>query len=227
MKPPIIFAALFAALLLSLLPARPVLAGAGSAQYGLKEAVENVFGLNFDEPNHYATPKATPARGPGQPGTFRPTSSLDPARQYHMAALLKDGRVLATGGQGDSGIGVLFDAELFDPSKTEWKDTARMLSPRSSGTATTLPDGHVLVVGGELITPAGFVELLNTSEMFDPNSQTWSIGATLSVARILHTANLLNDGRVLIAGGEDTRGNALASARSTTPRPEYSIAPAR
>lgn len=218
MKPPRSFAALLAAVLFfSLLPQRDASAGVFSAAYGVKEAVENIFGLNFDEPNHYATPKATPARGPGLPGTFRPTAVLDPARQYHMAALLRDGRVLVTGGQGDSGIGVLFDAQIFDPQTAKWLSVGRMASPRSSGTATALTDGRVLVAGGELITPSGFVELLSSSEIFDPNSGTWSPGGTLSVARILHTATLLNDGRVLLAGGEDTRGNALASAELYDP----------
>ncbi len=217
MKPPRLFAAIIAALVFSLLPPPNASASVFSATWGVKEAVESIFGLNFDEPDHYATPKATPARGPGQPGTFRPTVVLDPARQYHMAALLRDGRVLVTGGQGDSGIGVLFDAQVFDPQKAEWQSVARMASPRSSGTATTLTNGRVLVAGGELITPAGFVELLSSSEIFDPGSGSWSPGPTLSVARILHSATLLNDGRVLIAAGEDTRGNALASAEVYDP----------
>jgi hypothetical protein len=77
--------------------------------------------------------------------------------------------------------------------------------PRSGHTATLLKDGRVLLAGGYVWTgPAGSQtkRLLDTLELYDPQTGRFStLGARLDKARTGHTATLLNDGRVLIAGG--------------------------
>lgn len=69
---------------------------------------------------------------------------------------------------------------------------------RDAHTATPLPDGRVLVVGGF----AGEGEApLSSAELFDPVTGRWSTTGELAQGRGGHAAALLGDGRVLIAGG--------------------------
>jgi hypothetical protein len=72
----------------------------------------------------------------------------------------------------------------------------------------------VLVAGG--LEASDF--RLPSAEMFDPSSGTWTRVSGLGVARALHTATLLPDGKVLATGGGDQDGrNALASAELFDP----------
>ena len=85
---------------------------------------------------------------------------------------------------------------------------------RQSHTATVLPDGRVLVVGGGADGGP-----LDSAEMRDPVSGTFSPTAPLAAARAWHTATLLPDGRVLVVGGGDVDSDvgALASAELWVP----------
>jgi len=70
-------------------------------------------------------------------------------------------------------------------------------------TATLLRDGRVLIVGGLTTTGSGGLasDTNAGAEVFDPKSGTFSRAGAMTNNRNLHTATLLNDGRVLIAGG--------------------------
>ena len=83
---------------------------------------------------------------------------------------------------------------------------------RAFHTATRLPDGRVLVAGGFNVALGGQfcpdgdclrLSATDSIEIYDPRQGTFSSppGAALSVPRALHTATLLPDGRVLVAGG--------------------------
>src|SRR5262249_16691236 len=67
-------------------------------------------------------------------------------------------------------------------------------------TATLLPNGKVLVAGG-YTGGVGGGSTLSISELFDPASGAWTRTVSLAVARFSHTATLLPDGGVLVAGG--------------------------
>lgn len=82
---------------------------------------------------------------------------------------------------------------------------ATLHTARSVHTATTLPSGQVLVVGG-MAEGGGS---LASVELFDPARQAVQELSSLAGRRASHTATLLPDGRVLIAGGFD--GEYLAS----------------
>ena len=144
-------------------------------------------------------------------GTWTPTGSLNIARQSHTATLLSDGRVLVVGGT-DSGtnFNVTSSAEIYDPGSGQWSVAASMAQARFSHTATLLPGGDVLVVGG-MIFP-GRPTSLATAEDYDPRTDTWTSVASLPSAAAIgnHTATLLPNGEILIAGGQN--GNVAHDA---------------
>jgi N-acetylneuraminic acid mutarotase len=146
-------------------------------------------------------------------------------RSNHTATLLRDGMVLVAGGAVDQpGPGDVASAELYDSGLGTWTATGDMVTPRYLHTATLLPDGTVLVVGGLPITTlAG--SILASAELYDPQSRTWTTTGEMDMSRFRHTATLLSDGKVLVAGGYGEKdpsgpGASLASAELYDPAAE-------
>lgn len=115
-------------------------------------------------------------------------------RSGATATLLPTGDVLVAGGGTAA-------AELYDPSTGRWSPTAAMSTARTNATATLLQDGDVLVAGGccEVGNPN---VSLTSAELYDPSTATWSPTGSMNVARAEDTATLLQNGDVLVAGGE-------------------------
>jgi len=113
------------------------------------------------------------------------------------AILLNDGRVLIEGGSSAPTA-----AEIFDPVAGTVTPTANLLQLHGYyQTATLLADGRVLVVGG--LAGSDFSISTNSgAEIFDPKTSKFTNAGPMAVNRRAHTATLLADGRVLIAGGE-------------------------
>jgi hypothetical protein len=159
-------------------------------------------------------------------GGFTRTGSLSSGRAYHTATLLKDGRVLIAAGLGTDGQPVAA-AELYDPDSGRFSTTGTMLQARYSCTASVLPNGKVLMTGGgtttltstnidtaELYDPATgtFSATGNVTRFYDPSIEKFFYKGKMIAARAKHSATVLRDGNVLIAGGEDAHGTAQASA---------------
>jgi galactose oxidase-like protein len=140
-----------------------------------------------------------------QSGTFSATGNMSVPRQGHTATLLQNGKVLITGGaSGDSGT-VWASAELYDPSMGTFTATGNMATPRLNHTATLLPDGKVLIAGGQ--SKSGYPpSVLRSAELYDPSTGTFTTAADMATRRGGHSATLLGDGTVLIAGGYDFNG---------------------
>lgn len=108
------------------------------------------------------------------------------------ATRLVDGRWLFVGGDGHE-----YATLTWDPTTGRIAPARDLRAPRSGHSATVLPDGRILILGGRSGTA-----LADIAEVFDPTTDTFSllpmVGAT---ARAGHTANLLTDGRVAVVGG--------------------------
>lgn len=132
-------------------------------------------------------------------------------RANAAAAELRDGRVLICGGTGTGEIGgVLSSAELYDPVARTFTPTGSMTTPRTGQTITLLRDGRVLLTGGD--RNAGFRSQLASAEIYNPASGTFSATGSMTTPREGHTATLLRDGRVLVAGGSPNGIQATTSA---------------
>jgi hypothetical protein len=149
-------------------------------------------------------------------GTFqvKPGPALVEARRAH-AATVAVGIPLVFGGYGATGT-PLDSIEWIDPSSNAAKTVAHLATARADATATLLANGSVLVVGGRGADGAA----LASGELYNPVTgmvSTTTSDLELAVARYGHTATLLADGRVLIAGGTGTGGKALDSVELFEP----------
>ncbi|MBY0470747.1 hypothetical protein K2X30_06215 [bacterium] len=130
-------------------------------------------------------------------GSFSILPGPRESRVYHTATLLPDGKVLIVGGIGKD------TALVYNPLTHSFTEVAKwMHSQRANHTATLLNDGRVLITGG---TTTATLEIpTQSAEIFDPKSMTFQeLSTGLSVPRSNHTATLMADGRVLLAGGHN------------------------
>ncbi len=156
-------------------------------------------------------------------GTWTPTGSLAYERNRdYTATLLTNGEVLVVGGQGQSvGDNAISSVELYNPGMStaalggDFTSTGSLNDARYLHTATLLPNGQVLVAGGFNYNGSNYVTLAS-AELYDPATGAWALTGSLNDARGAHTATLLPNGQVLVAGGGNDDGN-LASAELYDP----------
>ena len=159
-------------------------------------------------------------------GGFKLSGGLLTGRARHTATLLHDGKVLIAGGIDKDGKPIRA-AELYDPASGKFLATGNLAEARFDHTATLLANRKVLIAGGGTTTVG--VTNTNSAELYDPASGTFSqTGAVtryydttsekffykgeMNAAHAMHTATLLPNGDVLIAGGMDANGKAQALA---------------
>lgn len=135
-------------------------------------------------------------------GSWTGAAPLHANRMVHTATLLPDGRLLVTGGY--DGGSELTSAELYDPASNTWSESGVFSVGRGGHTASLLPDGRVFIVGGD---GASFpTSALSSTEIFQPADDSWNTTGELAQDRVAHTATLLTDGKVLVAGGWNESG---------------------
>jgi len=127
-------------------------------------------------------------------------------RSYDTAVLLKDGRVLVTGGMsyGDfPNPEIEASAEIYDPTTGRFTTSGSMSASRWKQGIALLRDGKVLVVGGQ--TGGTNDNRLSSTEIYDPRTGKFTRGPEMHTRRFkLHDGVVvLRDGRVLVAGGAD------------------------
>jgi Kelch motif/Galactose oxidase, central domain len=137
---------------------------------------------------------------------WKATGSMVTARTGHTATLLPNGLVLVSGGvflsPPDRPPDPRTSAELYDPNSGSWSMTGAPTVGRNNATQTLLASGKVLVVGGDefLYTSNTISDPLDTAEIYDPETEIWTVIQDMNQARHVHTATLLDDGTVLVAG---------------------------
>jgi len=165
---------------------------------------------------HFTATGSSPTRELYDPvfGTWAETGAMTTARGNHTATLLRNGKVIVAGGFNRNTGSAVSTAELYDPGTGTWTAAGSLASARDNQTATLLLNGKVLVAGG---APDNLqFHSLSSVEVYDPDAGTWTTNNPMSSARQLHTATLLPDGRVLVAGGGDV-GYLTSSAEIYDP----------
>lgn len=142
-------------------------------------------------------------------GYFAQVQSMAFARGGHTANLLPDGRVFIAGGSNDASTETAFytssqsTTEIFNPVTNTFSPGPAMSTPRCFHTATTRQNGSVAVVGGlsyTLFLGQKLPEITRDSEVYTPGGGFGPV-VQLAQGRAAHSAVLLDDGRVFIAGG--------------------------
>lgn len=134
------------------------------------------------------------------------TSPSDPRRKPHPAPAAPSCRVALTWPSQK----VKYPIAL-DPS---WSSAASMASARAYHSAIRLPGSDRVLVAGGL--GAGPYNVLASTEVYDPDTNTWASYGTLGTARYAHAMTSFADGTILLAGGLDAYGAPTATAEATT-----------
>lgn len=137
---------------------------------------------------------------------WRPAPALATPRYNHQALPLPDGRVFFLGPSNYGGTVVT--GELYDPASGSPGLTAPLPSAQGQEAPVLLPGEKVLVSGGGLqagIEPSGF-RTIASAQVYDLVARTWTPVAPMTSSRLGHTATLLQDGTVLVAGGNTGSG---------------------
>jgi lysophospholipase L1-like esterase len=152
--------------------------------------------------------------------TWSATGPMGTPRILHTATLLESGtdagEVLVTGGENAPDESVA-SAELYDPHTGAWSPTTGGMDTKRAGqTATLLPSGQVLIVGGN------FGQGPN-AELYDPATGSFSPTKPMPVDPAFHTATLLPTGEVLVTGGiASAEGNNVQTAAAELYNPKTS-----
>lgn len=138
-------------------------------------------------------------------GTFRRAADMTMRRHKHDAVLLRDGRVLVTGGSDERDEnGAYSSTEFFEPASGRFVVGPSMVHTRykHQGTAVMLPNGNVLVAGGSA-----------RAELFDARSQMFTtLDGDARLAGLFGAASRFGTGNVLITGGYGNGAGPRASA---------------
>lgn len=170
---------------------------------------------------------------------------LGRSRRIVVEGLASDGyQVLSRGSSAPFDVGSespVSAVTIYLRRANEFADVQRVAEPgacrslvtaRAGHSATRLKDGRVLIVGGFDIESGSTRRYLDTAEIYDPATGEISLSeARLNVARHRHTATLLADGRVLVAGGIgiiNHSDSALSSAELFDPQTQrFTLIPMR
>lgn len=147
-------------------------------------------------------------------GAFTATASMSTARAYQTATWLDPsivtgqfaGEVLITGGWTEDGISDT--AEAFDPAGEAFIPAGTMTAARAYQAAVLMPNGKVLVAGGQSAADAA----LATAETFDPVKEMFSATAPMRSVHVGGVASILPDSSVLIAGGRSDNAEVYSAA---------------
>jgi hypothetical protein len=156
--------------------------------------------------NGVYTSLASAERYDTKKGRWTVTGSMSVGRTGFTATLLANGQVLVAGGS-DYKISCYATAELYNPATGQWTLTGSMSQPRCLQSATLLSNGNVLVSGGVNSLYDYSRPTVSGAEIYNPNTGTWTPTGSLNTSRADTATSLLQNGKVLTAGGYNNTGN--------------------
>jgi hypothetical protein len=163
-----------------------------------KKLLPIIGALGFCLVSSLALAQPTPLAQP----TIAPGPTMNDTRYDAASALLPNGNLLIAGG-GSSAGPFLDTIDIYRYKTDDFVPAANlptMNSLRANETATTLPNGEILIAGGAV----DGTTWTNTTDIFDPYTRKITVGPPMNNQREGATAALLPNGWVIIAGGRDT-----------------------
>jgi N-acetylneuraminic acid mutarotase len=160
--------------------------------------------------------------------TWKTVAPMHHARQLHAATFGPDGKLYVFG--GFAGVGMYMESpsapddsaknaaekqswtsslasvECYDPATDTWTEKAPMPQPRQAMGTALGADGRIYVVGGSQ-SFRGAVPL-DTVDIYDPRTDTWSPGPKLHYARRGHAVVATPQGRIYAIGGTVIRSGS-------------------
>ncbi|UXI65888.1 PKD domain-containing protein [Tahibacter amnicola] len=112
---------------------------------------------------------------------------------YPTTVTLLDGKVLLVDGRY---------SQVFDPTTSTFGQRISLPTQRSSPAIALLPDGRVLMAGGQTTSNV----IVPSADIWDPATNTWTPTGAMATARTGGSATRLADGRILVAGGHNSAG---------------------
>ncbi|HKY26887.1 MAG TPA: kelch repeat-containing protein [Pyrinomonadaceae bacterium] len=147
---------------------------------------------------------------------FTATGNMLAERESHTATLLANGNVLITGGHKGrrAAMTIYSSAEIYDLAAGKFSETGEMTRVRHKHDAVLLADGRVLIVAGA--DERDGRPAYTSAEIYNALKGTFTATASLNSPRykLQGTSILLNNGRVLVAGGAD-RAEVFDPSRNT------------
>ncbi len=137
-----------------------------------------------------------------------PTAPLSADHGYRFLAIgLPNGNILVAGGTilaSDHHLSStpVLKCELYNPATEQWSPAATLLEPRGSlgATATVLPTGNVLIIGGRY-------PKMN-AVLYHAHADNWRQAPMPIIHRCNHATVLLSNGNLMICGGRGIGGAA-------------------
>ena len=148
--------------------------------------------------------------------TFTATGNMLAARESHTATMLASGKVLITGGHRGrrAAIKIYSSAEIYEPATGRFTATGDMTRIRHKHEAVLLADGRVLIIGGA--DERDGRPAYTSAEIYNPARGAFTATANMNSPRykLQGAAVLLNNGKVLVAGGAN-RAEVFDPSRNT------------
>lgn len=156
------------------------------------------------------------AAGGWSPGVTATAELYDPAtgqwtltantmslgRLFNHLPVLPDGRVIAIGGWSNGAA--VSAVDIYDPGTNRWRPGPPLLTARFAYQAVALPDGHIVVAGGDSYRTEDGQDTLATAEIYTPATSEWTrLPGQMRAPRRDITLTVLSDGRLLVTGGRD------------------------
>ena len=138
-------------------------------------------------------------------GQWKTVSEMTIPRSFFTTTLMPTGKVVAVGGRIHTGPDY-FDyhaiawADLYDPVTKKWSATGTMSISREDHSTSLLSNGQVLVAGGTTVDFNGIT--VASAELYDSTIGVWTTTGSMLQGRERFTATLLQNGQVLVAGGD-------------------------
>ena len=158
-------------------------------------------------------------------GTWSVTGSLPGTRYNNFIAALPNGNALIAGGVAHNILPTyLASTAVYNTVTGTFAASGSMATARvatggagDNGTAVVLENGDVLVTGGSNISG-----MLSSAELYTTTTGLWTATGSMATARTYNTTTLLQDGTVLVVGGQGNASPTLASAEIYTPKVSWS-----